>query len=108
MRIQFATDALRELCNKRRNLKGRFGPNSGSMIERRLAMLAVAPTLADVSTHPPEKLRNENHISKHPFSVDAATAGRIFFSAFAGSEPSCVHEQIDTIKITDIGGARDG
>lgn len=105
MRIHFATAALRRLCNDTIWLRQQFGAIAGGVVGRRLTMLALAPTLAHISTAPPDRRRAEVKIGENAYSVCAAEAGRIIFAGFAGGEASCVPAEIDTIIINEIGGA---
>lgn len=79
MRFHFKTPTLGRLCNCRDNLVSEFGEAAARIIGRRLYLLHVANSLADVPAEPPDLRRKEKGRLSKLYSVDACEAGKIFF-----------------------------
>jgi len=48
MEVSFASAKLQKLCNSEKNLRAKYGPRMGALIQQRLAELAGAEVLADM------------------------------------------------------------
>lgn len=110
MQLGFRDPTLKALCNSRRKLRDKLGVGVALIVQRTLHSLDAAPTLADLSPHPPFSRRRLNedvarlHNASVLFAIGAEGPARIVLEPDV-DDPSAPPEEIDRITILAIGEA---
>jgi proteic killer suppression protein len=100
--IFFKSNKLAKVLNEEARLKKEYGAKNGKQIRLRLAVLAAAPTLADVPTQPPDRCHQLKADRKGCFAVDAEHPFRIVFEPNHDPMPLKEDGGVDLRKVTAI------
>lgn len=101
MKVTFRTSKLQRVCNEEKAGVRELGSVCGSKLRQRLAELAAADTLEDLSHLPPmrcHELVNRNGV----FSVDLQHPFRLLFRAADDPPPRRADGGIDRAAVTAI------
>ena len=108
MEIYLGNQELEEICASESSLIKHFGKISGKKINWRLCTLCSAPSIADLSTDPPDSLKYQVRRSGYEFAIGTAEHGLVFFKPIRKLMPSTPIPEsfinIKEIKITKIEG----
>jgi len=102
MEIFFKNRRLAEIFNLQKTLYKSYGKGLGDAIKRRLAVLAAAPTLADVSHKPPERRHELKGKRNEEFAVDLDKKYRLIFKPEHNPLPRKDDGGLDLKKITAV------
>lgn len=102
MRIFFRDEQLQRTCNDGTRLRAQFGPELGTRIATRLAVLDGVDNLAGVPRRPPIALR---HVagSKGQFTVDLTEDRKLSFVGLDGEESGPTDDPESVVEIEVIG-----
>lgn len=101
MEIEFATRKLAKILNSEKEIVRNYGTENGRKIMLRMAVLANAPTLADVPTVPPTRCHQLTQNLDELFAVYVEHPQRLIF-AVAAPIPRKPDGGIDLGKVTSI------
>jgi toxin HigB-1 len=79
MEVSFANSKLQKVCNSAKKLRGEYGPRMADIIQQRLAELADAETLADMTTIPGAKCHELTQNLKGLLAVSLIYPDRMAF-----------------------------
>ncbi len=102
MQISFCKKNLQKASNSEKESNKKWGRSRGRKIRQRLAELAAADSLADVSRLPPARCHELRGNRKGQFAVDAAGRMRLIFRPDHNPVPRNESGGIDLSKITKI------
>ncbi|MFH1648457.1 MAG: killer suppression protein [Patescibacteria group bacterium] len=102
MEIFFKNKKLAEIFNTQKELYKSYGKNIGDVIKRRMAVLAAAPTLAEVSHKPPERRHELQGKRIGEFAVDLDRRYRLVLKPEHNPLPRKEDEGLDLKKITAV------
>jgi len=102
MDISFKKNKLMKVVDSERELYKTFGKENGRLIQRRMAFLQAAPTLADVPHTKPERRHELGGKRKGQFAVDVKHPQRIIFRPNHKPLPRKDDGGLDLTRITSI------
>ncbi len=102
MEISFEDRKLAAIFRQEKELRVSYGKIRGTAIKRRMAVLAAAPTLAEVSHKPPERRHELKGNRKGQFAVDLDKGYRLTFKPEHNPVPKKADGGLDLLKITAI------
>lgn len=100
--IHFKTAKLQKTCNAAAALRKAYGGENASRVQRRLAVLEAAPSLADVPNVPPERCHLLTGDRAGCFAVDIKHPFRIVFAPTTQPPPRKADGGIDLRKVTSV------
>lgn len=102
MEVLFATKKLQKVCNSEREIIRTFGASCGRLLQRRLADLAAAVSLADLSTLPQARCHPLKGEREGQFAVDLEHPRRLIVEAAHAPVPRTEDGGIDLQRVTRI------
>jgi proteic killer suppression protein len=102
MEILFNNTKLAKVLNEEARMKRAYGEVNAKYIRLRLAVLAAAPTLADVPAHAPERCHQLTGDRKGSFAVVVQQPYRIVFEPAHDPVPRTADGGIDLARVTAI------
>ena len=102
MRVSFATNRLQRQFSSESELKRAYGRDRARKLMNRLAVLDAAPSLADVSTTPPERRHPMKGDRSGQFVVDLVHPFRLVFKPDHDPLPRHPDGSIDLKAVTAI------
>lgn len=100
MDIAFQTTEIATVFNRRAALLAAYGEQVGSAVSRRMAVLAAAPNLSLVPTHPPIRCRAVDQ--SEMFSVDLPVKRRLLFLPRGRRAHGASLAEVTAIEIVDV------
>jgi proteic killer suppression protein len=102
MEVVFRTRKLQKVSNSEELLKREYGAENGRLIMRRLLVLHVANSLADVPSVRPERCHRLEGKRKGQFAVDVKHPFRMVFEPATDPLPLMESGGLDLARITSI------
>ena len=102
MEIFFKDRKMGEVFNHEKELYKSYGKGMGATIKRRIAVIAAAPALSDVSHRPPERRHELKGKRKGEFAVDLDRGYRLVFRPEHSPLPRKDDGGLDLTSITAI------
>ncbi len=102
MDISFKNNKLQKVFNSSAELTKKYGARNARIIQRRMAFLRAAPTLAEVPHRPPERRHQLEGRRKGEFAVDIEHPFRIVFKPGHNPVPKTKDGGIDLTQVTAI------
>ena len=102
MDIYFATRKLQKLCNSDKEMRGKLGPRNARKLKQRLAELAAAETLEEVSRLPPARCHELGQDRQGQLAVDLVHPKRLVFEPDHDPLPENEAGGLDWSQVTAI------
>ncbi|CAI2719372.1 type II toxin-antitoxin system RelE/ParE family toxin [Nitrospina watsonii] len=102
MEISFSKKPLQKTCGSEKESNKKWGRATAKRVRQRLAELAAADTLSDMSHLPPARCHELTGKRKGLFAVNVSAKMRLIFKPDHSPVPENKHGGIDLNKITKI------
>jgi len=100
--VLFTTKKLQKVCNSKQGITRKFGRTCGRLLQRRLADLAAAASLAELSTLPQARCHPLKGQREGQFAVDLEHPRRLILEPAHDSVPLREDGGIDLARVTRV------
>lgn len=102
MEVLFTTKKLQKVCNSGEEIIRRYGQERGKRLQRRLAELAAAVSLAEVATLPQARLHSLSGDRAGQFAVDLQYPFRLILEPANEPVPRMAGGGVDLSRVTRV------
>lgn len=102
MEVLFRAKKLQKICNSAGEIIKRYGPERGKRLQRRLAELAAAGSLAEVATLPQARLHSLSGDRAGQYAVDLQYPFRLILEPADEPVPRLAGGGVDLDRVTRV------
>ncbi len=102
MEIHFVSRKMQKLCNSAKQMRAKLGSRNADKLKQRLAELAAAESLDDVSRLPPARCHELGQDRKGQLAVDLVHPKRLIFRPDHDPLPTREDDGLDWKQVTRI------
>ena len=102
MEITFASRKMQKACNSNKEMRARYGDRTAQRLQQRLAELAAAQTLDDMSRLPPARCHELAGDRRRQLAVDLVHPRRLIFVPDENPVPTKPDGGLDWTQVTRV------